>query len=216
MRAAPPRLPMDHASSLTGIVNWLAAWGYLGIFALVFIGNLGVPVPEETVLLAAGFVAGRGILDLKLLYAVGIGSAVTGDCAGYLIGRTGGQRLIERLERSFRFVRPSRVRLEHFFATHGNKAVFMARFVAGARFMAGPMAGAAGMGFWRFFGWNLFGAIIWCSLVITIGYLVGDELEWVAYLLHRVGLWVALAAVLLIGAIWLWWWRAREQRGSES
>ena len=39
------------------IVDWLANWGYLGIFVFVFIGNLGVPVPEETVMLVAGFLA---------------------------------------------------------------------------------------------------------------------------------------------------------------
>ena len=41
----------------------LGSWGYLGIFIAVFVGNLGVPVPEETVMLAAGFLAGRVLLD---------------------------------------------------------------------------------------------------------------------------------------------------------
>ena len=207
---------MHHALSPTGIALWLAEWGYLGIFVLVFLGNLGIPMPEETVLLAAGFLAGRGLLDLRAVYAVGIASAVIGDCAGFLFGRTGGQRLIEWLGRSVPFVRPSHDRLQSFFQTHGTKAVFMARFVAGARFMAGPMAGAAGMPFLRFLGWNLLGAVVWCSLVITVGYLLGDELERVAQVAHRVGNWLAFGAVLLLGAIWIWWWRAREQSGSQS
>jgi membrane protein DedA with SNARE-associated domain len=207
---------MHHALSPTGIADWLATWGYLGIFLLVFVGNFGIPLPEETVLLAAGFLAGRGILDLHVLYPVGIASAVAGDCAGYLFGRTGGQRLIEWLGCRLPFIRPSRDRLQLFFKTHGNKAVFMARFITGARFMAGPMAGAAGMPFLRFLGWNILGAMVWCSLVITIGYLLGDELEWVVQVVHRIGHWVALAVVLVLGASWLWWWRAREQSGPES
>jgi membrane protein DedA with SNARE-associated domain len=201
--------------SLAAITAWLANWGYLGLFACTFMGNLGLPVPEETVLLAAGFLAGREILELKTVYVVGIASAVFGDCAGYTAGRTGGQRFFEWLGRHFAFVRGRRHQIHQFFETHGSKAVFMARFIAGARFMAGPIAGAAGMPFWRFLGWNVFGALIWCSIVTTIGYLVGDEFEWVAGLVHRAGHWIALAAVLIIAVIWILWPRHRAVPESE-
>lgn len=207
---------MHHVISPSELADWLSTWGYLGVFVFVFIGNLGIPVPEETVLLVAGFLAGRGDLDLRTLYAVGIASAVTGDCGGFLFGRTGGQRLLERLAHRFEFVRKRYNRLQDFFKAHGAKAVFMARFIAGARFMAGPMAGAAGMSFWRFLGWNMLGALIWCSLVITVGYLVGDELEWVAAVAHRAGQWMALGAFLVLAAIWLFWWRERQQPRSET
>ena len=197
--------------SVAGITNWLASWGYLGLFLCTFMGNLGLPVPEETVLLAAGFLAGRNILDLKTVYVVGIASAVIGDCAGFVAGRTGGQRFFVWLGRHFAFVRGRYDQIQAFFQTHGTKAVFMARFVAGARFMAGPMAGAAGMRFWRFLGWNMFGALIWCSLVITVGYLLGDELEWVATIVHRAGYWIGLAAIAVIAALWLFWPRRQPR-----
>lgn len=206
---------MHHVINPAELTDWLSTWGYLGVFIFVFMGNLGIPVPEETVLLAGGFLAGRGDLDLRTLYAVGILSAAVGDCCGFLFGRTGGQRLLEGLANRFGSIRRRYDRLQTFFRTHGAKAVFMARFIAGARFMAGPMAGAAGMSFMRFLGWNLLGATIWCSLVITVGYLVGDELQWVASIAHRAGQWVALAAFLVLAAIWLFWWRERQQPRSE-
>lgn len=205
---------MHHLISPAALTDWLSTWGYLGVFIFVFIGNLGIPVPEETVLLVAGFLAGHHDLDLGTLYVVGIASAVSGDCCGFVFGRTGGQRLLERLAQRFRFIRVRYDRLQIFFKTHGSKAVFMARFIAGARFLAGPMAGAAGMRFWRFLGWNLLGASIWCSLVITVGYLVGDELEWIARLAHRAGDWMALAAFLVLAALWVFWWRERQEPGS--
>jgi membrane protein DedA with SNARE-associated domain len=193
------------------IAEVLSTWGYLGIFLCVFIGNLGVPVPEETVMLVAGFLAGREILDLRAVYAVVIASAVTGDCCGFMLGRTGGQRLLSRLAASFPFARQRYDRLQVFFQTHGSKAVFMARFIAGVRFMAGPMAGAAGMRFWRFLGWNVLGALVWCTLIVTVGYLVGDELYQAVRLAHAASLWVAIAAVLLGVAAVLFWWRERHQ-----
>jgi membrane protein DedA with SNARE-associated domain len=199
-----------HAISPIGMADWLANWGYWGLFICVFVGNLGVPMPEETVLLAAGFLAGRDVLDLKTLYLVAFVSAVVGDCTGYLLGRTGGARLMAWLVRTFPLLRPGQERLEAFFETHGSKAVFMARFIAGARFLAGPMAGSARMGFWRFLGWNMLGAMVWCTLIVTIGYLVGDELEWVVKETHRAFLWIGLATLLLGGAGWFFWWRQRE------
>ncbi len=111
---------MLHVLNPVVIAEWLSAWGYLGVFICVFIGNLGVPVPEETVLLTAGFLAGRNILDLEPLYLVAIVSAVSGDCCGFLFGRTGGQRLIERLAHRFEFVRVRYERLQSFFETHGS------------------------------------------------------------------------------------------------
>jgi membrane protein DedA with SNARE-associated domain len=192
------------------IAELLATWGYLGIFICVFIGNLGVPVPEETVMLAAGFLAGREILDLRAVYAVVIASAVTGDCCGFMLGRTGGQRLLSRLAASFPFARQRYDRLQVFFQTHGSKAVFMARFIAGVRFMAGPMAGAAGMRFWRFLGWNVLGALVWCTLIVTVGYLVGDELYQAVRLAHAASRWVAIGAVLLVIAAIVFWWRERH------
>ena len=196
------------------MTDWLATWGYLGVFGLVFIGNIGIPVPEETVLLVAGFMAGRGELELRTLYLVGILSAVSGDCFGFGWGRIGGQRLFERLAQRFRFVRVRYDRLQEFFKPHGSKAVFMARFVAGARFLAGPMAGAAGMPFWRFLGWNLLGAFVWCTLVITVGYLVGDELEWVERVAHRASHWIEVALILAVAGAFFYWWRERQQSAS--
>jgi membrane protein DedA with SNARE-associated domain len=192
------------------IADLLATWGYLGIFVAVFAGNLGVPVPEETVMLAAGFVAGQALLDLRLVFIVVIASAVTGDCCGYLIGRTGGQRLLEWLATTFPFMRKRYERLQLFFRTHGSKAVFMARFITGVRFMAGPMAGACGMPFFQFLGWNVLGAMVWCSLVVTVGYLVGNELSPALAMAHQISRWLGLAVFLLLLIVFVFWWRDRH------
>lgn len=193
------------------LADWLTTWGYLGIFVCVFVGNLGIPVPEETVMLVAGFLAGREMLGLKEVYAVAIVSAVTGDCCGFLIGRTGGQRVITWLSSNFDSIRYRYDQVQVFFQTHGSKAIFMARFIAGVRFMAGPMAGAAGMPFFRFLGWNVLGAIVWCSLIVTVGYLVGDELYRVAGMAHSASRWIALGVVVIAVALYFIFWRERSQ-----
>jgi membrane protein DedA with SNARE-associated domain len=196
------------------ITDLLATWGYLGIFIAVFVGNLGIPVPEETVMLAAGFLAGRSLLDLRIVYVTVVASAVTGDCCGYVIGRTGGQRVLVRLASAFPFMRTRYDRLQLFFQAHGSKAVFMARFITGARFMAGPMAGACGMPFFQFLGWNVLGAIVWCSLVVTVGYLVGDELYRAMTTAHQASRWIELAGVAVAIVVFVFWWRDRHSAAS--
>jgi membrane protein YqaA with SNARE-associated domain len=64
------------------MTDWLGRWSYPGIFVCVFIGNFGIPVPEEVVLLAAGLLAGRHVLELGTLYIIAILSAVAGDTCG--------------------------------------------------------------------------------------------------------------------------------------
>ncbi|HUY19097.1 MAG TPA: DedA family protein [Candidatus Binataceae bacterium] len=208
-----------HFLSPALITDMLVNWGYLGIFLCVFVGNLGLPVPEETVVLAAGFLAGQEILELRTVYLVVVLSAITGDSCGYLLGRTGGQRLIERLAGRFEFVRIRYERIQSFFSAHGPKAVFMARFITGARFMAGPMAGAAGMKFWRFFGWNVLGALIWCGLMVGIGYLVVDyvdELWRIIHLTHRAGQIAGLTAIVLGLAFYLYWRREHHRSATKA
>jgi membrane protein DedA with SNARE-associated domain len=197
------------------ITTWLASWGYPAIFAAVFIGNLGIPVPEETVMLGAGFLAGRNVLDIRLVYAVVIASAVAGDCCGFLIGRTGGQRLLDNLAQRFTFMHSRYERLKEFFRSHGSKAVFMARFVTGARFMAGPMAGACHMPFLQFLGWNILGAIVWCSIVVTVGYLVGDEIYRAVAAANHLSHWM-IAGAAVTGIFAFIWWRGRAPAVSPS
>jgi membrane protein DedA with SNARE-associated domain len=199
-----------HQVSAAHISRVISSWGYLGIFVCVFIGNLGLPVPEETVVLTAGFLAGRNLLDIRLVFAVVVLSAIAGDSTGYVIGRTGGQRLLDRLGQFSGFVAQRRERFESFFHTHGNKAVFMARFVTGLRFMAGPMAGAAGMRFGRFLRWNVMGAICWCTLMVSMGYLVGDEFDRLAPATEYARQWIEIAAGLLILGLFVLWLRDRH------
>ncbi len=200
---------MHSGAAAAHVTQVIAAWGYLGIFLCVFIGNLGFPVPEETVVLTAGFFAGRNLLDVRAVIAVVVLSAIAGDSTGYLIGRTGGQRLLDRLSRMSGFVRHRREHFEKFFHEHGNKAVFMARFVTGLRFMAGPMAGAAGMKFTRFLRWNVMGALSWCSLMVATGYLVGDEFDRIPAT-EGVRQWILLAVAVVVLGFFIFRWFDRH------
>jgi membrane protein DedA with SNARE-associated domain len=147
----------------------ISHWGYSAIFLFVILGNLGLPVPEESILVQAGYLAWQGELRLPLVLGVGILSAITGDNLGYWIGRRYGQEGIERYGRLV-LLTPARLQTTRQFVTrYGAFGVFAARFIAGLRFLAGPLAGSAGLRPLAFVTANALGAIIYVPAMVAIG-----------------------------------------------
>lgn len=156
-------------------------WGYAAVFALVILGNAGVPVPEETVLIVAGFLVWRGQLRMDLVLAVGLVSAVLGDNLGYWVGRRFGRAALER-HAHWILGHPERLgAMQAFIARRGALAVFVARFVPGLRFTAGPLAGALGLAAWPFLAGNVLGAAVYVPTMVfggwALGYGFGDYVE---------------------------------------
>ncbi len=148
-------------------------WGYVTIFMVVVSGNLGIPVPEEAILVLAGYLVWKGQLRLPIVLAVGIVSAMTGDNLGYWAGQHYGKPAIERYG-CWLFVTPKRIEsMQRFVSRYGPLGVFVSRFLPGLRFMAGPLAGTAGMPFRYFIVSNIIGAATYVPLAVAVGYAIG-------------------------------------------
>jgi membrane protein DedA with SNARE-associated domain len=193
-------------SDLPGLIGH---WGYAAIFVVVVLGNIGVPLPEETVLALAGYLVWRGDMRLSAVLVVGIVSAVAGDNLGYRLGRRYGRTALPRYAR-WVLGHPERLAsMEDFVARRGAFAVFVARFIPGIRFMAGPLAGGLGMRAGTFFAANVLGAVVYVPVAVAAGYAIGyglgeyvERLRWVMGQVERIVL-----AVALLGALGLIGWR---------
>jgi undecaprenyl-diphosphatase len=163
-------------------------------------------VPGETSLVAAAILASEGRLELPVVVVVAAGAAVAGDNAGYLIGRRGGRWLLVRPGRWEQSRRRFLAAGEAFFARHGGKAVFLARWAPGMRMTASWLAGAGGMGWRRFLLWNAAGAVTWATGIALAGYFLGKA---ASTIFGGVGLGL-LAAVVLLGAAALFIRRRRK------
>ena len=180
------------------ITRLISDWGYLGIFVVVVLGNLGLPVPEETVLALAGYLVWSGRLQLVPVLLVGIGSAVAGDNLGYWLGRRYGRAPIERYARWL--LTPARVAAaEGFIRRYGALAVGAARFVGGTRFLAGPLAGAVGLPFRLFVTGNVLGAVLFVPYAVGLGYAIGYGLG--PYLGHLQHTLQGIERAVLAGAL---------------
>jgi membrane protein DedA with SNARE-associated domain len=195
------------------IRQFLIHWGYWGVAAFLLLENAGVPLPGETVLLLASVLAFKSHeLRLPWIIVVGTIACTAGDNIGYLIGSAGGRPLLERWKNFFRVKDEHIHSAEELLHRYGPLAIFFARFVAGARIVAGPLAGVLRMHWKTFALFNFLGAVTWVTVIASVGYLFGSQLDRLLATVKHVEL--ALLILLLIGvAVYLW---RRKKRNSAS
>jgi membrane protein DedA with SNARE-associated domain len=191
-------------------------WGYAAIVVVVVLGNLGLPVPEETILTLAGYLVWRGDLELKLVLLVAIISASIGDNVSYWLGRTLGSRAVHRYPAHLRLKLAMLDTLERFVSKYGALAVFLGRFLPGLRFAVGPLAGIAGIPAPVFFIANVLGACGYVPVVVGVGYAIGrgagprlEQLRATAFGVEHV-----VVAAAILGTLWALIMRARRSRKS--
>jgi membrane-associated protein len=188
---------------MLALVKIPAHLGYLALFALVGVESAGVPVPGETALIAGGAVASHGELSIELVIVFAALAAIVGDNVGYLIGRHGGRRLLERPGPFERQRREVIARGEPFFERHGPKAVFLGRWVAWLRITSAWLAGINRMRWPVFLFWNALGGIAWATSVGLLAYFLGHAVENI----FKIG--GIAAAVCVVGLVsgYLFWRR---------
>lgn len=184
--------------------------GYWAVAVLLLLESAGLPVPGETILLLASFLA-YSEHELKLPWVIVVATVATtlGGELGFALGRHGGRPLIERYRHVFRIRAGSVARGERLFDRYGPATVFLARFIFGMRVLASLLAGALHMPWRKFVLFNFLGAAVWVGAICSAGYLFGGHWGRLVHDLRRFDL--AVAIVLVVGAL-LWWWRNRSRR----
>ena len=156
----------------TVMTGWI---GYVVIFAIVFAESgllVGFFLPGDSLLFTVGVVAGAGKLQIGTMIAMCAAASMLGDGSGFLLGKTLGYSLFKnRNSRIFR--REYLDRTHAFYERHGGKTIIYAKFVPIVRTFAAFIAGVGRMHYRRFLAFNVFGAIGWVTLMVSLGYLLG-------------------------------------------
>ncbi|MGO8951226.1 MAG: DedA family protein [Ktedonobacterales bacterium] len=186
---------------LPEILMWMEAYGYLAVWAALFIAAAGAPLPIGLALLAAGAFTAVGDFNPILLALVAISGSVAGDQVGYGIGRWWGRRLLLWLKHSPHFHRLSARAIapaEAYFARHGGWAVFLTRFlVSGLGGATNLLAGATRYRYLRFLLADITGEALGAIIPLSLGYIFGASWEAAGDVLNAATLF-ALAAVILL------------------
>ena len=195
---------------LVDLVSRLRSWGYLIIFALATMESavfLGLFIPGETVVVAAGFMAAQHVLDLDAVIVTAAGGAALGDSIGFELGRRLGRPWAERQGSRLGVTAERLMRGEAFFSRHVGKAVLLGRFVHFARVLVPFVAGSARLPYATFVTYNVLGATLWASSAALLGYFFGQLSEkW----LGRASAIVGGIAFVAFALTWLWYWVAEH------
>ncbi len=161
---------------LLELVATYGAWTYGILFAIIFCetGLVVTPfLPGDSLLFAAGALAGADALEIKVLVPLLIGAAVLGDNLNYVIGRNVGPRVFTAEHNRF-FKREHLTRTHDFYERHGGKMLVLARFVPIVRTFAPFVAGIARMRYPRFLAFSLAGGTLWVASFSLLGYFFGS------------------------------------------
>ena len=187
---------------MTGLVSvYIQHFTYAGLLAVLILCGMGLPIPEDVALLAGGFLVHRGVIQYPTTLMVALVGVVAGDNSLFFLGRRFGTGLVTYLG----IGRPRSQRQidwpKDFMRRYGHRAILYARFVAGLRALVYLMAGSLGVNPLRFFLYDLAGAVISVPIVVTLGYLFGNEIEVVLHYIGGVEKLVWLLAALSLGVI---------------
>jgi membrane protein DedA with SNARE-associated domain len=187
------------------VTHFIADYGLVFLFGIVCLESAGLWLPGETALIAAGVYASKGHLSISAVIVVAATGAIIGDNIGYWLGREGGRRLLYRYAVLTRFAERVMPPAERFFARHGGKAVFLARFFGGVRVTGAWMAGITRMTWWKFLFWNAAGGIVWAIGVGLVAYYVGRAAaDTIAQYGVYGGIGAGVLLVLAIGGLHVW------------
>jgi membrane protein DedA with SNARE-associated domain len=194
--------PSPSPSPLPGVFGSLEPtlrhYGYLAVGGVLLLENIGLPVPGETMLIAASLYAATGQLNIVLVGIIAVLASTAGSAIGYAIGVYGGRPLAERYGKYVMLTAERLDKTEDFFRRRGWAVVLLGRFVEGVRQAAGIIAGISEMRFPLFLTYTLVGAALWVATWSTVGELAGDHVTAISHYATYVAEGLAVIVVLLI------------------
>jgi membrane protein DedA with SNARE-associated domain len=175
-------------------------YGYLILFLGVMAENASLPVPGETILIIASFYSHHGHLNLGYVIGLATIGCIIGDNLSFYVGRRLGRPVILQYGK-YILITPKRLdHVEHFFQRHGDKTIFIQRWITGVRVIGALVAGTTRMPWPRFLLFNCLGAITWVATISILAYFFAVNLPLLLEILTRSG-WALLALVMLLGVL---------------
>lgn len=184
------------------IAGFIERFTYLGIFGVLFLGGLGVPIPEELPVLAAGALTHEGFMRWWIALPVCLAGVLSGDAVLYGVGHHWGERILEwRIVR--RVLTPAREKvLLAAYRRHAVKTIFTARHVMGLRAAAFLTAGIARVPFWKFLLVDAAAALVGVPTGFALAYFFTDQLAEILHDVRRGERWLSLLALVAVAG-WL-------------
>jgi membrane protein DedA with SNARE-associated domain len=182
---------------LSHVIDWVSTYGYGAVFACLFLGIVGLPLPDEWLLVFTGYLIWRGRFHPVGGVLVAFCGSTCGITLSYTIGRTLGLRFVHRYGRWVHITEEHTRRVHDWFNRVGHWVLFFGYFVPGVRHFTAIVAGASKLELRSFAGYAWSGGLLWVCTFISIGYFLGEQWQRVFDAIdHNVRMVTLTAAVL--------------------
>lgn len=197
---------------MEGVFAWVAAHGYGALYLLLALGVIGLPIPDETLLVFTGYLISRGNLEAAPAFAAAVAGAWTGISGSYMLGRTLGVAAVHRFGKYIRLTEARLAYVNRWFDRIGHWMLVAGYYIAGVRHFTAVVAGMSRLRYPTFIAYAWAGGAMWVATFLTLGYFLGENWKPVAELVHRYVVYASAAIVLAALAWYLIWKRSAKTR----
>lgn len=165
---------MDFLAEGSSLSLWLVQYGAFALFGLLALGIFALPVPEESLMVAAGLLMSNGNVAIGSTFLAALLGSICGISMSYLVGRTAGHYVVTKYGRWVGLTERRMKKAHRWFEQFGTWALLVGYFIPGVRHFTGLCAGSTDLEPSRFilFAWS--GALLWVSTFLSVGYFFGD------------------------------------------
>jgi len=186
------------------IAAFIYAYGYPGVFALLMLGIVGLPVPDEWLLIFTGYLVFKGYFHIIPAVATATLGSICGISVSYCLGRTLGSVFVRRYGHWMRVTEGKMKRVNAWFIRTGRWSLLVGYFIPGIRHLAGFIAGTSKLHYRGFAPFAYAGAFAWSATFVAIGYLFGKEWAETGRAVHRgIVIGAVLAAIMVLAFLFV-------------
>ncbi|HLW75321.1 MAG TPA: DedA family protein [Bryobacteraceae bacterium] len=175
-------------------------YGPEALFVLLMLGIVGLPVPDETLLVFCGFQIGKGEMPMIETWIFALCGSWCGISLSYTIGRTFGVGVVHRFGKRLHLTEERLQEVQRWFDRIGHWALFAGYYIAGLRHFTAITAGISKLRFRIFVAYAWSGGLLWVTTFLTLGYFLGDKWQEIGESIHRYGVYALV--IVAIGALW--------------
>jgi len=184
------------------VVELVSEFGYLGIFIMMFLESTFFPFPSEVAMIPAGYLASQGDMNLIMAIFVGTSGSLLGALFNYYLAKKYGRVGVLKFGKYFFFTEVKLVKMEKFFVKHGSFSTFVSRLIPGVRQLVSLPAGLSKMPLSKFSLYTTLGAGIWVTVLVFLGYILGENQALINEYLHQIVL-LTLGLIVIASIVYI-------------
>lgn len=203
------------------IINIMEQVGYLGVFLLIAIENIFPPIPSEVILVFGGFMTTYTSLNIPIMILAATLGSLLGAIVLYYIGKIFNKERLKRIVNGkigkvLRLKASDIEKADKWFDTKGNKTVFFCRFIPIVRSLISIPAGMSEMPMQKFLLYTITGSLIWNTVLIIVGSIVGDKWEIIVGYLDNFSNIILIILVIIFVVAMYYWFVIRKKKQNKK